>query len=527
MLFRFDTFEVDTDRFELRQDGAVVHVEPKVFRLITHLIENAERVVGVDELIANVWSGRIVSETTVAGCVKHARKALGDSGGAQRRIKTVRGLGFRFVAELQPDSRVDTDEMSSSVSRRNTTEQRLPSSGKASRIDSDADPSLLILPFGCLGDSPRCQSLSIDLAASLGRILSRIPLLKISAQTYRSNADTVYSGVRAIHDHNGVDYVIEGSLKGSEGELVIDARLSDARSGFAVWADSFTFEDSPALTLDQVVLAIINRVEPKLARAIYDRVRSRDGKPNARSLYLEANGLLSLKGWHYQSFPVARDLLRQSRQLSPEFAHASGFLSFVLGLGNCLGILDDRDRNHDEALEAAENALLLESQESAVLSLTGCALADLGYPARALPILQHAVDLNNANAQAWAALGSVCISQRRLDAAVENLRHGMNISPLDTRLAFWGSVLSTALRLHGRYNEARAEAELACRREYTAYWPRVALAAAHYRGGDRTGALAALNDAYRAKADLTPQQLRYLVGWRLSNELLALRKSPG
>lgn len=85
-------------------------------------------------------------------------------------------------------------------------------------------------------------------------------------------------------------------------------------------------------------------------------------------------------------------------------------------------------------------------------------------------------------------------------------------------------MLSTALRLQGKLDEAQTEAQLACRREYGAYWPRISLAAIRLGKRDSASALDALNDAYRAKPNLTPEQIRYLVGQRIARDLLALRK---
>ena len=96
MQYRFDEFEVDTDRFELCRDGAVQAVEPLVFDLIVFFVRNANRVVGRDEIVETVWGGRAVSDATISSCVKSARRALGDSGDSQSYVRTVRGRGFEF-----------------------------------------------------------------------------------------------------------------------------------------------------------------------------------------------------------------------------------------------------------------------------------------------------------------------------------------------------------------------------------------------------------------------------------------------
>jgi DNA-binding winged helix-turn-helix (wHTH) protein len=100
MVYRFDAFELDMGRFELRKDGAPVAVEPQVFALLALLVTNRERMVPKDEIHERVWSGRIVSEAALSSRIRSVRQAIGDDGGAQRLIRTVHGRGFRFVGEV-------------------------------------------------------------------------------------------------------------------------------------------------------------------------------------------------------------------------------------------------------------------------------------------------------------------------------------------------------------------------------------------------------------------------------------------
>jgi DNA-binding winged helix-turn-helix (wHTH) protein/pimeloyl-ACP methyl ester carboxylesterase len=101
VLFSFDDFTLDCERRELRTHGAAVPVEPQVFDLLVYLIENRDRVVSKDDLIASVWSGRIVSDSTLDSRINAVRKALGDSGEHQRLVRTIARKGFRFVGEVE------------------------------------------------------------------------------------------------------------------------------------------------------------------------------------------------------------------------------------------------------------------------------------------------------------------------------------------------------------------------------------------------------------------------------------------
>lgn len=108
LLYLFEDYVLDTDRHELRLGARAVPVEPQVFDVLTYLIQNRERVVTRDDLLAAVWEGRIVSESTLSSRINAARVALGDSGEDQRLIRTVLRRGFRFVGSVREEQKLDT-----------------------------------------------------------------------------------------------------------------------------------------------------------------------------------------------------------------------------------------------------------------------------------------------------------------------------------------------------------------------------------------------------------------------------------
>ena len=103
--FFFADHALDTDRRELRSGSEPVAVEPQVFDLLVYLLQNRDRVVSKDDLIASVWGGRIVSDSTLTSRINAARKAVGDSGEDQKLIRTSPRKGLRFVGivRTQPD----------------------------------------------------------------------------------------------------------------------------------------------------------------------------------------------------------------------------------------------------------------------------------------------------------------------------------------------------------------------------------------------------------------------------------------
>lgn len=104
MRFRLeDGCVLDEERRELRRGETAIAVEPQVFDLLAFLLRRRDRVVSRDDLLAGVWGGRIVSESTLASRINAARRAIGDSGEAQRLIRTVARRGFRFVGGVREE----------------------------------------------------------------------------------------------------------------------------------------------------------------------------------------------------------------------------------------------------------------------------------------------------------------------------------------------------------------------------------------------------------------------------------------
>jgi pimeloyl-ACP methyl ester carboxylesterase/DNA-binding winged helix-turn-helix (wHTH) protein len=99
--FLFDDYRLDTDRRELWHGREPVPMEPQVFDVLVYLVQNRDRVVSKDDLIATVWNGRIVSDAALTSRINAARTAIGDNGKEQRLIRTVVRKGVRFVAEVK------------------------------------------------------------------------------------------------------------------------------------------------------------------------------------------------------------------------------------------------------------------------------------------------------------------------------------------------------------------------------------------------------------------------------------------
>ena len=156
MHFVFGSYSLHPDRAEVTEPAGPVRMEPNAYAVLRHLVENHDRVVSREELIEVVWAGRFISDTAVSTALKFARKAVGDDGERQQMIRTLHGLGHRFVAPVQ--RRVDATTLV-----------------QPERVEPDRDerrPTIAVLPFAQgAGEAVQIgDGLSDEIIASLSRL---------------------------------------------------------------------------------------------------------------------------------------------------------------------------------------------------------------------------------------------------------------------------------------------------------------------------------------------------------------------
>ncbi len=173
----------DTARRELSRGGAQIALEPQVFDVLVYLLQNRERVVSKDDLLASVWGRRIVSDATLDSRTTAARRAVGDSGAAQTLIRTFARKGVRFIGEVREEAKpaAFAPEMAAESGR---PELVLP-----------AKPSIAVLPFANISCDAEQEYFVDGMVEEIITALCRIRWLFVIARnssfTYKGQATDV------------------------------------------------------------------------------------------------------------------------------------------------------------------------------------------------------------------------------------------------------------------------------------------------------------------------------------------------
>jgi TolB-like protein len=315
--FIFGDRLLDTERRELRCGADLVAVEPQVFDLLVHLLVNCERVVSKDDLVASIWHGRIVSDSTVTSRLNAARKAIGDSGDVQKLIRTIPRKGFRFVGEIcTPKS--SSKPVAPSIDQARHSKLALPLPDR---------PAIAVLPFTNMTGDPQQDYFSDGISEDIITALSKLRWFFVIAR----NSSFTYKGknvhLSQIAEELGVGYVVEGSVRKDGDRVRITAQLNDAVTGRHIWAERYDRNLADLFAVqDEITDAIVAAIEPQLYAA--ENFRAQRKPPDS----MDAWDLVMRALSHYwritrQDCLVAQALLEKAIAIDPNYGQALGVLA--------------------------------------------------------------------------------------------------------------------------------------------------------------------------------------------------------
>src|SRR5713101_4579221 len=104
-LFRFADLELDPGAYQLRRDGAVVHLQAIPFQLLCLLVERHGELVTREEILDRIWGKGVFidSENGINTAGRRFRWALNDDADAPRFVVAVAGKRYRFIAPIREE----------------------------------------------------------------------------------------------------------------------------------------------------------------------------------------------------------------------------------------------------------------------------------------------------------------------------------------------------------------------------------------------------------------------------------------
>lgn len=439
MQFRFADHTLDTDKRELRRGSTPIAVEPQVFDLLAYLVQTRDRVVSKDDLIASVWGGRIVSDSTLASRINAARKAIGDNGDAQKLIQTITRRGIRFVAAVEDGTAAPAPGDKQAAAR-----PAVPPSDR---------PAIAVLPFVNMSGETEQDYFSDGISEDLIAALSRLRWFSVVAR----NSSFTYKGksvhLKQIAEELGVGYVVEGSVRKSGERVRITAQLNDVATGSQIWAERYDRNLADMFAVqDEITEAIVAAIEPQVYAA--ENFRARRKPPES----LDAWELVAQALAHYwrvtrEDNTVAQALLEKAIAIEPNYGQALG----VLAVSHAFGVhmdWEDRAAGMPAAERAAQAAIRVDADDAWAHLAMACVHVCLGRFEDSRAEFEQALRLNPNFALAQGFYALVLVNFGRWQDASAAARRALRLSPRDPFSAIYSAVAAYAEYVGRNYCEA-------------------------------------------------------------------------
>jgi transcriptional activator of cad operon len=262
---RIGAWTVDEAAGQVSRGEQSVKVEARAMRLLLCLARNAGQVVSIDELLAQAWSGVIVTPDSIYQAVASLRRTLADDSRDSQYIATVPRLGYRLVAPVSPwpGEPAASDGLAIANASHANGAAAIPNSGSARRrlavlllfavavcaalgvtllAGKGAPPrSVAVLPFLDLTSQEMNEEYFADgMTEELIDKISKLPGFRVPGSTasfyFKSKQRrTVPDIAKAL----GVVYVLEGNIRESGATLRVATQLVRARDGYVVWSETY------------------------------------------------------------------------------------------------------------------------------------------------------------------------------------------------------------------------------------------------------------------------------------------------
>lgn len=394
--YEFGPFTADPRERQLRREGRVIPLTPKVFDILVFLLQNPGRLLTKDELLEQVWPDTTVEEGNLARNISSLRSALAETRRDSRYIETVARRGYRFIADVQ----------------------------KASATPPTAD-SLAVLPLADEGLADESGYLASGLTSTLIDKLSRLPGLTVLSHSavvrHQQSKGANLSDVAAVGRALGVRVVLAGRIGQTGHALRVDIELIDAHDSSHVWGAQYRRDVGDVLAIQESVASdVADRLRLRLRADDHQRFERHDtDSTEAHLLYLK--GRFFFQKWRPHHIRQALELFERAVVVDPNYA-----LAYV-GLMDCHSSLD----NPAETKRVARRALALDPlRGEAHASLAWAAFlydwdwegADRGF--------RRAIELspNYPAAHHWYA--TFLASMGRHDEALREIGHARDLDPL-------------------------------------------------------------------------------------------------
>jgi TolB-like protein/Flp pilus assembly protein TadD len=380
------------------------------------------------------------------------------SGQRARALKQYRICADALLRELDAEPALETTRVYSEIRTQRPAAKVAAATEAAAAPQPDPraqalplpdKPSIAVLPFDNLSGDPEqeyfAEGIAEDIITALSRFRMFFVIARHSSFAYKGGAVEVKQVAREL----GVRYVLQGSVRKADTRLRITTQFVDTVDDHTVWAERYDREIEDIFAVqDEITQNIILSVFPEFMSAEIQRAQRKDARN------LDAWDYVLRAHWHFSRFTKednaeAQRLLHKVIELDPSSALGWSDLAFSRLLDAYLAWHDAPALCVMDAAQAAQKAVAIDERDAVAYIALGT--VDL-YSRRhddAIAKLERAIELNPNLWAAHGVLGMVLAFAGQSEAAVERVQEAFRLCPYSPLDMIWYANLSVAALVAG------------------------------------------------------------------------------
>lgn len=313
---------------KLRCGDIETALTPKEMDLLVYLAGRKDEVVGVDQIIAEVWKGAHLGDDTVYVTISRIRRALGDRAKVPTYIETIPKRGYRLVADVHVDTGIKAGRgrtlLLGAAGLTSLAFLLFFGSGFIQEKAPELPPhSIAVLPFLNLSNDPDQEYLADGISEEILNELTQFPDLLVAARTSSFQFKGEKLGITSIGEQLNVGHVLEGSLRKDGESIRITVQLVASQDGYHLWSKTYDRRPENIFTVQKdIANAIAETLQLPVARIEGTDQTNIDHR--AYSNYLKA--ALLRRSPTSKNIAIAIELLEIATEQDPNFADAHALL---------------------------------------------------------------------------------------------------------------------------------------------------------------------------------------------------------
>ncbi len=362
------------------------------------------------------------------------------------------------------------------------TEQQPQPSSEEDGLTLPDKPSVAVLPFANLSDGKDLDYFADGITEEIITTLSKVSKLFVIAR----NSTLVYKGravdIRQVGHEQGVQYVLEGSVRSGGQRVRVTAQLIEAAAGRHLWAQRYDRDVGDIFALqDDVTKEIVSALQVELTEGEQAHLAAQ-GTQNAEAWQLYFEGRDLVHEHHRDTVPKGRSLLEQAVRLDESYALAWGALAEAHWKeARNEGWSASPERSFELSVEASDRALALDPANAGILAMRSVIMTTLRDFDGALALAEKAIRLAHSDANAIALAAITLYACGKAEESIKQTELAMRLCP---RYPPW--YLLMLARCHwvlGQFEEAIAASRSATKADPLYVQPYIELAMVYAEAG--------------------------------------------